>query len=75
MTTAPEVSLVVDACHLEGRHERLDALVAQLEMCEKALQVTRLDSLLLLDPHISGFPHESRPRHQRPAARGIMSGV
>ena len=39
MTTAPEVSLVVDACHLEGRHERLDALVAQLEMCEKALQV------------------------------------
>ena len=48
MTTAPEVSLVVDACHLEGRHERLDALVAQLEMCEKALQVneTLLPSFL-----------------------------
>lgn len=39
MRCAPEISLVVDACHLEGRHERLDALLAQLEMCEKALQV------------------------------------
>lgn len=39
MSTAPEVSSVVDACHLEGRHERLDAIVTQLEICEKALQV------------------------------------
>lgn len=39
MASAPNVSLVVDACHLEGRHERLDALVTQLEICEKALQV------------------------------------
>ena len=36
---APEVILVVDACHLEGRHERLEAMLTQLEMCEKALQV------------------------------------
>ena len=40
MATALNVSLVVDACHLEGRHERLDAILAQLEMCEKALQVS-----------------------------------
>ena len=39
MSSAPEVSSVVDACHLEGRHDRLDALVTQLEICEKALQV------------------------------------
>lgn len=30
---------VVEACNLEGRQERLDELLAQLEMCEKALQV------------------------------------
>ena len=40
METAPEISLVVDACHRDGQHERLDALLTQLEMCEKALQVT-----------------------------------
>lgn len=39
MKAAPEVILVVDACHLEGRHERLEAMLTQLEMCEKALQV------------------------------------
>ena len=44
MKAAPEVRLVVDACHLEGRHERLDALLTQLEMCEKALQVPSLPS-------------------------------
>ena len=42
MVSAPNVSLVVDAAHLEGRHERLDSLVTQLEICEKALQVCLL---------------------------------
>ena len=46
MRSAPEVSLVVEACHLEGRHERLDALLTQLEMCEKALQVCVIISCL-----------------------------
>ena len=41
MKAAPEVSLVVDACHLEGRHDKLEAMLTQLEMCEKALQVQR----------------------------------
>lgn len=40
MATAPDVSLVVDACHLDSRHEKLDALVTELELCEKALQVS-----------------------------------
>lgn len=38
MRSAPEVTNVVDACNLEGRDERLNNLLAQLEMCEKALQ-------------------------------------
>ncbi|KAK9808985.1 hypothetical protein WJX72_007373 [[Myrmecia] bisecta] len=38
MRSAPEVTNVVEACNLEGRQERLDALLGQLEMCEKALQ-------------------------------------
>lgn len=39
MRSAPEVTGVVDACNLEGRDERLNNLLSQLEMCEKALQV------------------------------------
>ena len=38
MKGAPELSNVVEACNLEGRQERLDALLTQLELCEKALQ-------------------------------------
>ncbi len=38
MRNAPEITNCVDACNLEGRQERLDNLLAQLEMCEKALQ-------------------------------------
>lgn len=39
MRSAPDVTGVVDACNLEGRDERLNNLLSQLEMCEKALQV------------------------------------
>ena len=39
MRGAPDMTNVVEACNLEGRQERLDELLAQLEMCEKALQV------------------------------------
>ena len=39
MLHAPEVANVVDACSVEGRQERLDTLLAGLELCEKALQV------------------------------------
>lgn len=38
MRSAPDVTSVVDACNLEGRDERLNNLLSQLEMCEKALQ-------------------------------------
>lgn len=40
MKSAPETPNVVEACNLEGRQERLDGLLSQLEMCEKALQVS-----------------------------------
>lgn len=46
MRDAPAVTNVVEACTLSGRQERLDALLEQLELCEKALQV--------LNP--TGFP-------------------
>ncbi len=39
MRGAPDMTNVVEACNLEGRQERLDELLSQLEMCEKALQV------------------------------------
>jgi hypothetical protein len=39
MREAPDVTNVVEACTLAGRQERLDALLEQLELCEKALQV------------------------------------
>ena len=39
MREAPSVLNVVEACTLSGRQERLDALLQQLELCEKALQV------------------------------------
>ena len=39
MKGAPDTPNVVEACNLEGRQERLDGLLSQLEMCEKALQV------------------------------------
>lgn len=39
MKSAPDTPNVVEACNLEGRQERLDGLLGQLEMCEKALQV------------------------------------
>lgn len=40
MKGAPDTPNVVEACNLEGRQERLDGLLSQLEMCEKALQVS-----------------------------------
>ena len=39
MEHASEVANVVEACSVEGRQERLDSLLAGLELCEKALQV------------------------------------
>ena len=53
MSSAPEVNSVVDACHLEGRHERLDALVTQLEICEKALQVHETSSKQSMSAHLA----------------------
>ena len=47
MREAPGVINVVEACTLSGRQEWLDALLEQLELCEKALQVL----------NASGFPH------------------
>lgn len=38
MKEAPAVTNVVEACGKENRQLRLDALLEQLEMCEKALQ-------------------------------------
>lgn len=38
MRSAPDVTGVVEACNLDGRDERLNNLLSQLEMCEKALQ-------------------------------------
>ena len=42
MHEAPQVDNVAEACMLAGRQERLDALLEQLELCEKALQVSTL---------------------------------
>jgi dynein heavy chain len=33
-----QITNVVEACNLDGRLERLENLLSQLEMCEKALQ-------------------------------------
>ncbi len=38
MRGACDVTNVVEACNLEGRQERLENMLAQLEQCEKALQ-------------------------------------
>jgi dynein heavy chain, axonemal len=38
MRGAPDITNVVEACNLEGRQERLENMLSQLEMCEKALQ-------------------------------------
>lgn len=39
MRAAPDITNVVEACNLDGRQERLENNLSQLEMCEKALQV------------------------------------
>jgi hypothetical protein len=39
MKEAPQVTNVVEACSKESRQIVLDALLEQLELCEKALQV------------------------------------
>ncbi|CAD7696266.1 unnamed protein product [Ostreobium quekettii] len=38
MRGAADITNTVEACNLEGRQERLDGMLEQLEMCEKALQ-------------------------------------
>ena len=56
MRNAPDITNVVEACNLDGRQERLENMLTQLEMCEKALQVCvcverrRWDSFQILDP-------------------------
>lgn len=39
MKDAPETKNLVDACMMPRRAERLEALLEQLEQCQKALQV------------------------------------
>lgn len=39
MRGAPDITNVVEACNLDSRQERLENMLSQLEMCEKALQV------------------------------------
>ena len=51
MRGAPDMTNVVEACNLEGRQERLDELLAQLEMCEKALQVRMYCNNLPMTPY------------------------
>ena len=38
MKAAPSVTNVVAACGMDGRQEQLEAMLEQLELCEKALQ-------------------------------------
>lgn len=38
MRNAPDVTNCVEACNFDGRQERLENLLGQLELCEKALQ-------------------------------------
>lgn len=57
MRTATDVTNVVEACNMEGRQERLDGMLAQLESCEKALQVHARAS-----PH--GAPAGTGPQPQ-----------
>jgi hypothetical protein len=40
MRNACDVTNVVEACNMDGRQERLENMLAQLEQCEKALQVS-----------------------------------
>lgn len=42
MKGAPDTPNVVAACNMDGRHERLEGMLQQLEMCEKALQASQL---------------------------------
>jgi dynein heavy chain len=42
MRNACDVTNVVEACNMDGRQERLENMLAQLEQCEKALQVGKL---------------------------------
>lgn len=48
MKDAPDTKNVVDACMLPRRAERLEALLEQLEQCQKALQV-RVSSWIFLE--------------------------
>lgn len=46
MRNAPDITNVVEACNLDGRQERLENMLSQLELCEKALQVRARWALL-----------------------------
>jgi hypothetical protein len=41
MNSAADITNVVEAANLDGRQERLEGMLVQLECCEKALQVGR----------------------------------
>jgi dynein heavy chain len=69
MRNAPDITNVVDACNLEGRQERLENMLSQLEICEKALQVRawRRWSLVALfldptDPRPHGVTSDITPK-------------
>ena len=56
MREAPVVTNVVEACTLSGRQERLDDLLEQMELCEKALQVLVALGLTHPMPEIPEIP-------------------
>lgn len=59
MKGAADVSNVVAACTVEGRQERLEAMLQQLELCKKALQVR----LSMLSSPTPGLPKPALPHH------------
>lgn len=60
MRVAPDITNVVEACNLDGRLERLENLLSQLELCEKALQVVPQTRA----PRAQHVPDEHSPRDE-----------
>lgn len=48
MRNACDVTNVVEACNTDGRQERLENMLVQLEQCQKALQVRYTTAVLAL---------------------------
>lgn len=68
MKSAPDTPNVVEACNLEGRQERLDGLLSQLEMCEKALQVQLPAALCAAPALIEGLSLHTSCKQGNPGA-------